>query len=545
MRPLARLRWQLTLSHLAAIAVTLVAMVAAVALIAGSWLARQQETAGAPARQAELVASAIGGLVVAGDQGELETVTRALARGRLRLSAGPTTFGPGTAHRGAWTGGAPLPDGATIGVVGADGRLLAGAGPDGAPANPAAPSIWQPLVAAALAGERDPRRLTVIRPGAEPAALGAAPVFDERGQTVAAVIVASPRPPLASRGSVWNGLLVFGAASVAVLASASLFALAASSLVGYLLARRLVARLERLGRAAQALAGGDLSGRVEEGPPDEVGQLARRFNHMADRLTAMVAELETARTRTEAALHAKRDLVAGVSHELRTPLALIRGHVESLLQNEADPQRRQAYLAIVQRESDHLSRLIDDLFALSTAEAGAPRLSLAPVHLVDVIEETVDGLRPIARRERQLSVVTATAPDLPPALADRQRVAQVLGNLLRNAVRHTPTGGLIAVRAERRGDRVAVTVEDTGEGIAPEHLPHIFERFYRGDTARDRAGGGAGLGLAIVRELVEAMGGTVTVASAPGEGSRFTFTLPLAPARPSAAMPASEVARVP
>ena len=114
------------------------------------------------------------------------------------------------------------------------------------------------------------------------------------------------------------------------------------------------------------------------------------------------------------------------------------------------------------------------------------------------------------------------------ALADRRRVVQVLGNLVRNALRHTPPGGLIAVRAERQDGRASVTVEDTGEGIPPDQLPHIFERFYRGDAARDRASGGAGLGLAIVRELVEAMGGYVAVESAPGEGSRFSFSLPVA-----------------
>jgi two-component system, OmpR family, sensor histidine kinase BaeS len=138
------------------------------------------------------------------------------------------------------------------------------------------------------------------------------------------------------------------------------------------------------------------------------------------------------------------------------------------------------------------------------------------------------SIGPIARRERQVTLTTAVEPDLGPALADRQRVVQVLGNLVRNALRHTPEGGLIAVRAERQDGVASVTVEDTGEGIPPEQLTRVFERFYRGDDARDRASGGAGLGLAIVRELVEAMGGEVSAESTPGQGSRFSFRLPLA-----------------
>src|SRR5690606_22332698 len=183
-----------------------------------------------------------------------------------------------------------------------------------------------------------------------------------------------------------------------------------------------------------------------------------------------------AKARTEAALRAKRELVANVSHELRTPLALIRGHVESLLMHDADGVRQGEYLMVLQRETEHLSRLIDDLFALSTAEAGALPLEIEPIALGEIVEEVVNSIRPIARRERQISVSAVVEPTLPPALADRQRVVQVLGNLVRNALRHTPEGGLIAVRAERQDDHALVTVEDTGEGIPPDRLPHVFER---------------------------------------------------------------------
>jgi signal transduction histidine kinase len=314
----------------------------------------------------------------------------------------------------------------------------------------------------------------------------------------------------------WRVLAVVGAALV-VLVAASLFALVSAGLFSYLLSRRLVARLERLGRTADALAAGDLSQRVGESGDDEVGQLARRFDDMACRLQTAMAELE-------ATLKTKRELVANVSHELRTPLASIRGHVESLLMQGRDDD----YLRVIHRESEHLSRLVDDLFVLSTAEAGALPLSLGPVALGEVVEEVAESVRPAARRERQVTVVTEVSPALPPVLADRQRVGQILGNLVRNALRHTPEGGLVSVRAERQDTRAILTVEDTGAGIPPDQLARIFDRFYRVDESRARDYGGAGLGLAIVRELAEAMGGQVTAESTVGVGSKFSVSLPLA-----------------
>ncbi|MDP8924232.1 MAG: HAMP domain-containing histidine kinase, partial [Chloroflexota bacterium] len=352
-----------------------------------------------------------------------------------------------------------------------------------------------------------------------------------------------PAPEFA--GGFWRGLAIFSAASVAVLAAASVFALASASLVGYLLARRLVARLERLGRAAEALAAGDLSQRVEEGPPDEVGQLARRFNRMADRLAATVSELEAERRQAQVALQAKRELVANVSHELRTPVASIRAHTESLLMlgQEAAPERRAEALDVVHRETEHLSRLIEDLFVLATTEAGALPLALGTVDVGAVVAEVGRSFDPLARRGK-VSLLTAVEPSLPAVRADRARLVQLLGNLVRNALRFTPEGGLVSLRAERAGEAIRVAVEDTGIGVPPEDIPRLFERFYRGDESRDRASGGAGLGLAIVRELVEAMGGEVGVDSEPGQGSRFWFTLPCADSAKECAQPPVAVVSV-
>lgn len=516
----ARLRWQLTLSHLAAIACTLVSMVGAVVLMVSLWLQAQDSPQDQPFQDARAVATAVSHLVARGSPShDLNTVLRVLATGGLRLSP---PFGPPVMERGPRSGWLDpwLLDVSYIVVVGRDGRPVASSEPAEAAFAPPEREEWDPLVSAALGNRRDPPALVALRPGGSPAALGAYPIQDERGQGLGAVVLARGTLPSTGGASFWRALASFSAASIVVLAAASLFALASAGLMAYLLARGLVARLERLGAGAEALAEGDLSHRVEEGRPDELGQLARRFNRTADRLAATIAELE-------ATLKAKRDLVANASHELRTPLASIQGHVESLLMQPNRDERRE-YLAVIQREAEQLSRLVDDLFLLSAADAGALPLDLQPVALGEVVEAVVESIGPVARRERQVTVTTSIAQDLGPALADRQRVVQVLSNLVRNALRYTPEGGLVAVRAEQQLPRAVVTVEDTGDGIPPEQLTRVFERFYRGDDSRDRASGGAGLGLAIVRELVEAMGGEVSVESTVGQGSRFSFSLPLA-----------------
>jgi signal transduction histidine kinase len=532
---LARLRWQLTLSHLIAIAFTLVSMTGAVGLIVASRFRAWNDPVQVAVQDARGAASAVGPAVRRGaGPSELNAVLRAVSEGGLPVQDGP----PWTSAEIGWRFGVRPEGSAYLALVGPDGRVLASSDPAGEAFAPPERGEWSAVVGQALGGQRDPGRLAMPRTGNGPGALAAYPVLDERGRAVAAVVAGEPpQPPPGPVGPV-RALLLFGAASVAVLAGAFVFALVSAGVVGYLLSRRLVARLERLGGAVEALAAGDLTRRVEEGAPDEVGQLARRFNRMAERLAVTVGELESARRHTEAALQAKRELVANVSHELRTPLASIRGHTESLLMQAAAPPAgsgaeedggalRREYLAVIHRETEQLSRLIDDLFTLSTAEAGALPLALEPVRLGEVVEEVAASVRPAAHRERRVTIVTEVAPDLPPALADRRRVVQVLANLVRNALRHTPEGGLVALRAERRDGSAWVAVEDTGVGMPPERLERVFERFYRGDDARDRASGGAGLGLAIVRELVEAMNGDVAAESTLGQGSRFSFRLPL------------------
>ena len=242
----------------------------------------------------------------------------------------------------------------------------------------------------------------------------------------------------------------------------------------------------------------------------------------------------------------RKELIVNVGHELRTPTASIRGHVESLLLSldpaeegrsgsPPAPDELRHHLGIVQRETERLGGMIDELLTLARADAGELRLELAPVGAGEVVEEVHQTLAPLARRERRVTLIREVAPGLPPVLADRQRLVQVLLNLVRNAVSYTPEGGIVSVSVALAGPgRLGFCVADTGIGIPPEALPHVFERFYRADASRARASGGFGLGLSIVRDLVQAMGGTVEVESVKGEGSRFLVLLPAAPGAPGA-----------
>lgn len=243
-------------------------------------------------------------------------------------------------------------------------------------------------------------------------------------------------------------------------------------------------------------------------------------------LAAARAEARSQAIRAERAERSRRELIVNASHELRTPVAGIRAHVESLLKpsRPMDDETRQ-YLQVIRKESDRLGVLVDDLLLLARADADELRLNLRPVDVGEVIYEVATAMAPLARQERNLSLTHHSATGLPPAVADRDRLAQVLANLIRNAVNQTPAGGLIAVDAEAEGGGVAISVSDTGIGIDAEDLPRIFDRFYRTDQSRARDSGGSGLGLAIVRDLVTAMGGTITAQSTPGQGSVFRLWL--------------------
>jgi len=295
---------------------------------------------------------------------------------------------------------------------------------------------------------------------------------------------------------------------VGAVAAAGVLAL----IIMWLLSRRIVGPVEALTTAARAMERGDWSARVRVRSKDEIGDLSHAFNAMAEAL----ARNETVR----------RQLVSDVAHELRTPLTNLRAQLEAMEDGivPADP----AALRSLHEETLLLARLVEDLQELSLAEAGRLRLDRAAVEPNEVLGAAAAAFR--AQAESRRIALHVEASGAPPVWGDRARLAQILRNLISNAVTHTPEGGSVTLDAEATGDMVRFDVRDTGAGIAPEHLEHVFDRFYRADASRARATGGAGLGLAIVKHLVEAHGGAVSVTSESGTGTTVSFTIPQHPA---------------
>jgi signal transduction histidine kinase len=284
----------------------------------------------------------------------------------------------------------------------------------------------------------------------------------------------------------------------------------------------LARRIERLRLGTARLAEGELGANVKVEGYDELAALAEDFNRMA-------AALEQARMREREADEARRDLVAAVSHDLRTPLASARALIEAVADGVVDdPETRARYLASARGELAKLGRLVDDLFELARLDSGVLRLEMEKTSLRDLVSDTLSSFGPEAER-RGIKLVGEVSPEVDPVLANPSKLQRVLYNLMSNALRHTPADGTVFLRAQPEEDVVRVEVADTGEGIAPEGLPRVFERSFRGEKSRSSSetgdDAGAGLGLAIARGLVEAHGGTISVESRLGEGSRFSFTL--------------------
>jgi two-component system phosphate regulon sensor histidine kinase PhoR len=221
----------------------------------------------------------------------------------------------------------------------------------------------------------------------------------------------------------------------------------------------------------------------------------------------------------------RRELIGNISHEFRTPLAGIKAMVETLHDGAVDDEKTaRDFLNRIDSEVDRLTQLVAELTELSRIETGKAELNLEPVNLNNLVEEVTAQLSPQAERQ-QLAVVRELAADLPLVPADKARLRQVVLNLLHNAIKFTGPGGKITVTTRKQGDSVTVAIADTGRGIAREDLPHVFERFYKGDKAR--AGEGTGMGLAIAKHIVEAHGGNIQVESEEGRGSTFSFSLPV------------------
>jgi two-component system, OmpR family, phosphate regulon sensor histidine kinase PhoR len=246
-------------------------------------------------------------------------------------------------------------------------------------------------------------------------------------------------------------------------------------------------------------------------------------------LAAARAEAESQRTRAEVSDRSRRDLVLNVSHELRNPLATIKAHIDTLRGDEGvepSEEERKRYLEVLGRETDRLSSLVEELLTLASADSGGLHLDIEPVDPQAVATQVHEAMAPLAWRERHIRLLYNAEPAESSVLADRSRLAQVMMNLVRNAITQTSEGGLVAIEVKPLQEGpVELSVSDTGPGIAPQDTDKIFERFYRTDSSRARSTGGFGLGLAIAREMVEAMGGRIRVESTPGQGSRFTVTL--------------------
>lgn len=290
-------------------------------------------------------------------------------------------------------------------------------------------------------------------------------------------------------------------------AGATLIAL----VLGVLLARSITRPLRELTVATISMSQGNLAQEIPIRSRDELGELARSFNLMSSQLS----EAEDSR----------RQMTADIAHELRTPLSLILGHTEALSDGVLPPSRET--IEIIYDEARRLTQLVEDLRTLSLFDAGEPNLLRQPTAPRGLLEGVARAYRPQALA-RQIDLAVQAAPDLPLVEVDADRMAQVFGNLISNALRYTPATGRITLSAQAHEGEVRLAVQDSGPGIGPEDLAHIFERFYRSDKSRQREEGGSGLGLAIARSIVEGHGGRLWAESTLGEGTTFHISLPAA-----------------
>lgn len=301
-----------------------------------------------------------------------------------------------------------------------------------------------------------------------------------------------------------------------------LFAAIIATSFGVFVAASVADGLHTLTSATQRLANGDLDARVTINGRDELAQVGTAFNEMAEQLQQTEkqrAELEKLR----------RDLIAWTSHDLRTPLTSIRVRVEALHDGLVDePETRQRFYRDILADVVSLNTLIDDLFELAQLEAGGLRLEMFHHALPDLISDSLERFQPLAAR-RGVALSGGVATDVDLVWMNPSKVTRVLSNLLSNALRHTPDGGEVRVTAVRAADGVQVTVEDSGPGFNPDDLPRLFEQFYRGEQARSRATGGAGLGLAIAKGIIEAHNGRIWAENRPGGGACVGFLLPNRP----------------
>jgi signal transduction histidine kinase len=513
------LRWKLAGSHLATVFLSIIAtsVIGALILVAVSLFddPRTRE----PAAEAKIVAG-----IVERTNAEEPLASEEMSAVLLGLSTGEIGRNAFDRDLNFWaTIGQEFDRVESISIVDRNGVITASSklslvGQNAAAVGTAAPEVVQ----LALDGSVNEDRNSVVRPD-ESLITGAYPIVDSGENVVGAAVVDKTEPSFPAG---WRWVLLtlnfVGQIGLTTALIVGIPAIPVAAIIGIRRANTISRPVRELADATQAFSKGQLDARVPIRSHDEIGALEDNFNHMADQLETAIEEEAELRQRAEQLLAANRDLIANVSHELRTPVALIRGHIEAL---ELDPDRTEEYARIALRETDRLERLVEDLFQLTRLESNRVELIMENVDAGSVVREAIESLAEPAKRDADLTLMTQIGDGDLTCWCDRQRLVQVLQNLIRNAVRFTPPGGIILGTADRDDQGVKVSIHDTGAGIPPEVLPHVFDRFFRADQSRSRAAGGSGLGLAIAKELVEAMGGTISVESKIEEGSTFDIHL--------------------
>jgi len=546
------LRWRLAESHVGTILISVLAISLVGAIAAVTFAFVRRPMAEEPAAEAKLVAQTIERLGWSDDLGLLsvsrrigaavtvvddriapagqvarqaQTDVSALLSAMRTGTIGPNILNEDVNLRSAV--GKQLANISSISIVGPDQRIIASSerlliGRDALLIGPAALGVAR----LALDNSTSTADNTRIVEGIG-SITGAYPLKTSSGRIIGAVVVDKSARTLPSGVGIVGLMLRYVSEIALTLAILiGIPAIPIGMLIGIRRARAIGRPITQLAMATDAISEQRLDARVQVEGEDEIAILGGRFNQMADHLQGALSREASARARAESLLAANQELVANVSHELRTPVALVRAHIESLAN---EPERIEEYSRIALRETNRLESLVNDLFQLARLENQAIPLARVLFDAGGAVREAAESLLEPARREAGIMIavdVERGPADGLMAIGDRARVVQVLQNLIRNAIRYTPEGGIILVGVRLDRASVELTVRDTGAGIAPKDLPHVFERFYRGERSRNRSHGGAGIGLAIARRLVEGMNGTITVESRLGEGTVFTIRLP-------------------
>ncbi len=344
------------------------------------------------------------------------------------------------------------------------------------------------------------------------------PLAATAGGAPAGWLVASYMPVTVTPGELLATTRQMGTRAVVV-------ALLAGALSGVIAMTWLSRRVRAVSAGVEAFANGDLTHRVPAASADDLGRLGRNINLMASRLETLIEELR-------AKEQFQRQLITNISHDLRSPMAALRGYVETFVirGTEMSDDERNRHLEVITGNLDHLDRLVDHLLQLSRLDAGQARFQMEDFPLAELVDGVLTRCEGVAQT-KNVALDVEIPDELPLVHADPLQIAQVLQNLLDNGIKFNRPHGRVVVAVAAAAERVRVTVRDDGEGIAPEILPHIFDRFYMGDLSRHRKGESNGLGLAIAQKIVQGHGSNLTVESRPGEGSAFTFTLAAAETR--------------